>query len=144
MDQKTIVLYLHMKGMTLDAIHEDLMRMFGKQAAAYFTVTQYVRNAQFPPKTQAGPPGLGAGGHSTVYEAVLVALGEYTFSFVGELSRLSGLLHAIVHRHLPPSLRFAMRHLQWALHFLTAEQKMIRVDISDELLQVLSAQMNHP
>jgi hypothetical protein len=53
MDQKTIVLYLHMRGMSLDAIHEDLVRMrvLGENAVAYSTVTKYVRSQKFPPRT---------------------------------------------------------------------------------------------
>jgi hypothetical protein len=38
-DQKAIVLYLHMRGMVLDAIHEDLMRVLGANATAYSTAT---------------------------------------------------------------------------------------------------------
>jgi hypothetical protein len=45
MDQKTISLYVHMKGMRFDAIHEDLVRTVGKEAMAYSTVTKYVQNA---------------------------------------------------------------------------------------------------
>jgi hypothetical protein len=45
MDQKPIVLYLPMKGMALDAIHDDLVRMHGKDAVAYSTVTKYARSA---------------------------------------------------------------------------------------------------
>jgi hypothetical protein len=46
MDQKPIV-YLRMKGMPLDAIHDDLVRTLGKDAAAYSTVTKYACSAQF-------------------------------------------------------------------------------------------------
>jgi hypothetical protein len=35
MDQKAIVLYLHVRGMWLDAIHEDLMRVLGENVVAY-------------------------------------------------------------------------------------------------------------
>jgi hypothetical protein len=47
MDQKSIVPYLRMKGMDLDAIHDDLVHTLGKDAVAYSTVTKYARNAQF-------------------------------------------------------------------------------------------------
>jgi hypothetical protein len=47
MDQKPIVLYLRMKGMALDAIHDDPVRTLGKGAVAYSTVTKYARSAQF-------------------------------------------------------------------------------------------------
>jgi hypothetical protein len=53
MDQKPIVLYLRMKGMALDAIHDDLVRTLGKDAVAYSTVTKYVRNAQFSGRKEA-------------------------------------------------------------------------------------------
>jgi hypothetical protein len=51
MDQKAIVLYLHMRGMSLDARHEDLMRVLGENAVAYSTVTKYVRSEKFPLRT---------------------------------------------------------------------------------------------
>jgi hypothetical protein len=47
MDQKPIVLYLRMKGMALDVIHDDLVRTLRKDAVAYPTVTKYPRSAQF-------------------------------------------------------------------------------------------------
>jgi hypothetical protein len=50
MDQKTIFLYLRMKGMSLDAIHEDLVRTLGTDAVTCPTVTKYVRSAKFSPK----------------------------------------------------------------------------------------------
>jgi hypothetical protein len=40
MDQKPNVLYLRMKGMSLDAIHEDLVRTFKTDAVASSTVTK--------------------------------------------------------------------------------------------------------
>jgi hypothetical protein len=53
MDQKAIVLYLHMRGMSLDAIHEDLVRVrvLGENAVAFSTVTKYVDSEKFPPRT---------------------------------------------------------------------------------------------
>jgi hypothetical protein len=47
MDQKPIVLYLRMKGMALDTIHDDLVRPHGKDAVACSTVTKYARSAHF-------------------------------------------------------------------------------------------------
>jgi hypothetical protein len=47
-----------MKGMVLDAIHDDLVRTLGKDAVAYSTVTNYVRSAQFSGRKQATLPNL--------------------------------------------------------------------------------------
>jgi hypothetical protein len=55
MDHEAIVPYLHMRGMWLDAIHDDLMRVLQENAVAYSRVTKYVRSEKFPPKND-GPP----------------------------------------------------------------------------------------
>jgi hypothetical protein len=41
MDQKPIILYLPMKGMALNDIHNDLVGMLGKDAVTYSMVTKY-------------------------------------------------------------------------------------------------------
>jgi hypothetical protein len=57
MDQKAIVLYLHMRGMPLDAIHEDLVRMrvLGEKVMASSTATKHVHSDKFFRKND-GPP----------------------------------------------------------------------------------------
>jgi hypothetical protein len=47
-----------MKGMALDAIHNDLVCTLGKDAVAYSTVTKYVRNAQFSGRKEPPLPKL--------------------------------------------------------------------------------------
>jgi hypothetical protein len=102
MDQKVIVLYLHMSGMSLDAIHEDVMRVLGENAVAYSTVTKYIRSEKFPP-TNDGPlsqpisvePG-------PVDQAILTALADEPCSSVRELSQLTCLPRSTVHRAQAP------------------------------------------
>jgi hypothetical protein len=53
MDQKPIVPYLRMKGMSLDAIHNDLVRTLRKDAVTYSTVTKYARSTQFSGRKEA-------------------------------------------------------------------------------------------
>jgi hypothetical protein len=56
MDQKPIVLYLRMKWMVLDAIHDDLVRTLGKDAVIDSTATKYARSAQFFGRKEATLP----------------------------------------------------------------------------------------
>jgi hypothetical protein len=58
MDQKPIVLYLAMKEMVLDAIHDDLVRTLEKDAVAYSTVTKYACSTQFSGRKEATPSEL--------------------------------------------------------------------------------------
>jgi hypothetical protein len=140
MDQKAIVLSLHMKGIWLDAIHEDVMRVLGESAVAYSTVTKYVRSEKSPPKND-GPlsqpltvePG-------PVDQAILTALADDPFSSVRELSRLTCLPRSTVHRHLTDSLHFRIQYLRWIPHLLNPQKKRIRVNMAGELLRVLSVQ----
>jgi hypothetical protein len=123
MDQKPIVLYLQMKGMALDVIHDDLVRTLGKHAVAYSTVTKYARSAQFSGRKQATSPKAPDVERSPVDEAIRTTLAEFPFPFpfssVRELSRRICLPRSTVHRHrhLTESLRFTVRHLRWVPHF---------------------------
>jgi hypothetical protein len=56
MDQKTIVLYLRMKGMSLDVIHEDLVRTLWVDGRSHPTVTKYGRSAKFSPRKMDSHP----------------------------------------------------------------------------------------
>jgi hypothetical protein len=143
MDQKTIVLYLHMKGMGLDVIHGDLVRTLGKEAVAYSTVTKYIQNARFAPKTEVVTPEPAEGRYNPVDEAIFAALGEYLFSSVRELSRLTCFSRSTAHRHFTQSLCVAVRYLRWVSHFVTAEPKRIWVDLALGLLRVLAGHVTH-
>jgi hypothetical protein len=144
MDWMPVVLYLRMKGMALDAIRDDLVLTHGKDAVAYSTVTKYARSAQLSSRKDATPPEAPDVERSSVSEVIFMALAEFPFPFssVRELSPRTCLPRPTVHprRHLTQSLRFTVRHLRWVSHFLTVEQKQIRVQMAIELLHVLSVQ----
>jgi hypothetical protein len=113
MDQKPIILYLRMKGMALDAIHDVLVRTLGKDAVAYWTVTKYARSAQSSGRKEATLPEAPEVECSPVDLAILTALAEFPFSF-SSLCELSGricLPRSTVHqhRHLTQSLRFTVQ-----------------------------------
>jgi hypothetical protein len=97
MDQKAIVLYPHMRGMSLDATHEDLMRVLGENAAAYSTVTKYVRSEKVRPKNDGPPSEPMSVEPGPADEAMLTALADDPFSSVRELSRLTCLPRSTVH-----------------------------------------------
>jgi hypothetical protein len=110
-----------MKGTALDATQDDLVRMLGKDAVAYSTVTKYARSAQFSGRKEATPPEAPDVERGPIDEAILTALAEFPFPFssVRELSRKICLPRSTVHphRHLTQSLRFTVRYLRWVTHF---------------------------
>jgi hypothetical protein len=110
MDQKPIVLYLRMKRMALDAIHDDLVRTLGKDAVAYSTVTKYVRSVQFSGRKETTSPEAPDVERGLVDEATLTDLAEFPFPFssVRELSRRICLPRSTVHRNRTQSLLFTV------------------------------------
>jgi hypothetical protein len=105
-----------MKGMALDAIHDNLVRALGKNAVVYSTVTKYACSAQFPGRKEATPPEALDVERSSVDEVILTVLAEFPFPFssVRELSPRIYLPRSTVHRHwhLTQSLCFTVQHLR--------------------------------
>jgi hypothetical protein len=89
MDQKPIVPYPRIKGMALDAIHNDLARTLGKDAVAYSTVTKYARSAQFSGRKEATPPEAPDVERNPVDDTILTALAEFPLSMPGLVSLTS-------------------------------------------------------
>jgi hypothetical protein len=79
MDQKAIVLYLHMKGMVLDAIHHHLVETLGEKAVAYSTVTKYAHSSRFTLDKDTAQPKPMNIGLNAVDQAILTALADYPF-----------------------------------------------------------------
>jgi hypothetical protein len=52
MDRGTILDHLQMKGVALDAVHQNL----GENAVLYFIVTKYARSSSFPLEKEAAAP----------------------------------------------------------------------------------------
>jgi hypothetical protein len=111
MDEKSIVLYLRMKGMALDTIHDDIVHTLGKDAVAYSTVTKYACTAQFSGRKEATSPEAPDVERSPVDEAILTTLAEFPFPFssVRELSRRICLPRSTVHLHRHSRNHFASR-----------------------------------
>jgi hypothetical protein len=160
MDQKPIVLYPRMKGMTLalDAIYNDLVHTLGKigkvgkvgkvgkDAVAYSTVTKYARSAQSSGRKEGRKPPLPK---LEMWNAVLSMrrysrlLPNFRFHFRLRVSFRGGSVFR------DPQCtgtgtsrnRFASRcDIFDGSPLFDGEQKQIRVQMAIELLQVLSMQ----
>jgi hypothetical protein len=112
MDQKPIALYLRMKWMAVDTIHDGLVRTLGKDAVASSTTTKYARSVQFSGRKEVTPSEAPDLECSPVDEAIFTTLAEFPFPFssVRELSRRICLPRSAMHPHphLTQSLRFTV------------------------------------
>jgi hypothetical protein len=127
-----------MKGMALDAIHHDVVDTLGEKVVTYSTITKYACSSSFTIDKDTTPPEPMDVALNSFDQAILTALADYPLFSVRELSRRIYLSVYTVHRHLTQSLNFTIRYLRWVPHFLTPEQKELRVHMAGELLRILA------
>jgi ATPase subunit of ABC transporter with duplicated ATPase domains len=140
MDQRTIVAYLALKGLSARAIHEDRMATLGRDAMAYSTVARYLHDAHCSPSRQRTASVESSRAIDDSDEALLSSLDENPFASVRQLSRLIHIPPTTVYRRLTKSLGFTARHLRRVLRALSRAQKKQRVELSRQLLRTVRIQ----
>jgi hypothetical protein len=98
MDQRSIALYLDLKGLSARPIHEDLVVILDAYVVAYSTVTCYLRETHFSPSADRIASGPIPEISNDADEAILLALGKTLFTSVRQLARLTHLSAATVYR----------------------------------------------
>jgi hypothetical protein len=131
MDQRSICLFLAMKGLSARDVHNELVAVLGPDAIAYSTVTNYLRQWPFPAissEPSDEPP------TSIIDDAILDAFDKQSFSSVRKLAKLTCIPNTTVYRHLTRSLGFVVKNLRWVPHTSTDTQKAQRITLSNQLL----------
>jgi DNA-binding MarR family transcriptional regulator len=109
MDQRSICLFLTMKGLSAREVHAELVAIVGLDAIAYSTVTKSVQQRQFPaifPEPSDEPR------TTIIDDAILETLHKQPFSSVRELAKLTCIPTTTVYRHLRGSLGSVLKHLR--------------------------------
>jgi hypothetical protein len=110
MDQCIICLYLNRKGLSAQAIHDELVQVLGSDVIAYSTVTSYLDASRWRAQNEeqhSDPP------PNVIDMAILQALNKTLFASVRELSKYMCISRATVWRRLTGSLGFVVKHLHW-------------------------------
>jgi len=136
MDQRSIVLFLHQKGMNAQMIHSELVEVLREEAVGYSTVTKYLRQSYFSStqEVSAEDPSDGVIDH-----AILEALEIAPYASVRQIARMTLIPKSTVYNHLVYSLQLVSRHLRWVPHRLSDAEKKKRVTLSTELLKLLES-----
>jgi hypothetical protein len=110
MDQYTICLYLNRKGLSAQAIHDELVQVLGSDVIAYSTVTFYLGASRWMAQNdeQHSDPSL-----DVIDNAILQVLNQTPFASVRELAKSICISRATVWRSLTESLGFVIKHLHW-------------------------------
>jgi hypothetical protein len=135
-----MVLDLHLKGLWIHAIHDDLVATLSSKAVAYSTVTRYLREARLSTAEVTLDPEPSSPHLDDFDRAILAALEQKPLSSVRDLARTTHIPRATVYRRLTKSLWFVRRFLRWVPHLRSDAQKVRRVDLFVSLLRMLEVQ----
>jgi hypothetical protein len=135
MHQRTIAFDLRIKGLSAEAIVQDVGATFGTEAVAYSTVTRWLRTPKFAGQDERAHDEAELTGTELFGKAIMKAIRDNPLSPVRELSRLACLSRSTVHRHLTESLVPAVSLLCSVPQRLADNQNMIRVTLFREPLQ---------
>jgi hypothetical protein len=141
MDQKSIVLYLGLKGMTAVEIHADLIAMRKTEAVCYGSVGRYLRSRSFtasidPGQCEQPDPVL-----TKSDKELLAALEEHPFASIRQLAQVTHLTPSTVYCHLTGQLGYLVRQRRSVSHILSAADKYVRAQFSFRLLELLESQI---
>jgi hypothetical protein len=109
MDQRSICLFLALKGLSARAVSNELIAILGADAIAYSTVTKRLRQRQFTSILVDPPEEIVI---IVLDQAIIDVLEQYPFSSIQELTRFTCIPTTTVHRRLTQSLGFVVKHLR--------------------------------
>lgn len=142
-DQRSIVIYLHMQGKSPKVIEKEMKETLGDTAVKYSTITKYLRNAKFPQSSDAMEIEEQNCESDEINQKILDVLNEQPFASLRQIEQITGIPKSTVHYHLTIVLKFKNMNLKWIPHSLTDEQKYKRVSISKQLLKILRSAKHH-
>jgi hypothetical protein len=131
MDERSICLFLAMKGFSAREVDSELVAVLGLDVTASLTVTRYRQQRQFPARS---PEHSDEPATTIIDDPILQVLDTQSFPSVRELVKLACIPTTTVYRHFTESLGFVRRHLRWVPHTLTDTQQARRVTLSNQLL----------
>ena len=136
-DTRSIVLYLHKKGLSAKEIHNDIIQTLGPNIIKYSTVTKYLRNQSFPLKKITIENDQNFRDEEENQILVKNALKNFPFASVREIAKITQIPKSTVYNTLTIQLHYVLKHLRWVPHSLNSSQLSQRVSKSKELLQLL-------
>jgi hypothetical protein len=145
MDQKSIFVFLHLKGFSTKAkdIHTELVQVLGSDAIAYWTRTKHIRNdvvLQNEPEAERRAEDQS---FSIPDNAILEALEMMPFASICQSAKKTFIPPTTTFRRLRKSLHFVLKYLRWTLHRLSYLQNQDRIIVSKDVLELLEFMRHH-
>jgi hypothetical protein len=112
MDQRPIVVLLHLKGLSAKDVHTELVRVLGSDAIAQWTMTKYMRNDAILQNEPEAEDRTEDQGFSISDNGILEALEMMSFASIRQIAKMTLILPTTVFRCLTKSLHFVLKQLR--------------------------------
>jgi hypothetical protein len=132
-----------MKGLSATIIHRELVNVLRSNAIAYSTIPKHLRSASFKAKVAGSDERPGDRETNLTDDQILHVLETSPFASVSHIARMTLLPKTALYQHFLESLNFVKKKLRWVPPTLSEEQKPMRVEKSNELLQTLISMKHH-
>jgi hypothetical protein len=121
MDQRSIVVFLHLKGLPAKAkdVHTELIQVLGSDAIAYSTVTKYIRNDLIWQNEPEAEERAEDQDFWIPDNAILEAFEMMLFASIRQIAQVMFIPPPTVFRRLTKFVHFVLKRLCWAPHRLS-------------------------
>jgi hypothetical protein len=143
MDLRSILTYLSIKDMNAREIYTDMNDTLGADCIGYSTITKYLREKNSWTRCMTGISSRKLNKKISMMKQFLGLLRNAPFCSLRQIGRRTLIPTRMVQYRLLASLEYRIRNIRWVLHSLIASQKQSRIEISQDLLQVLRLVNNH-
>lgn len=136
-EHRAVIKYLHLKGLSANDIHMDMLQVLGDTAPSYSTVTYWLREFERGRSSTADEARSGRPSTSTTetnidnVNRLVLKDRRYNVRFIAQEV---GLPKSTVHEILKQSLGLSKVCQRWVPRILTTDQKELRVQHSRQLL----------
>ena len=129
-DFRSIVIYLHKKGLTPYEIQSEIDSVFGENSYSYQAITKTIRATSFTPSQNGNEKFEDKFLHQQRIQIIKKILEDFPFSSLREIAQEGHIPKTIIYRIIRTDLRYVVNHLRWIPHILTCSQKVSRINLS--------------
>jgi hypothetical protein len=141
MGQRSIVAFLHLKGLSAKAkdVHTELVQVLGSNTIAYSIVTKCLRNDVILQNEREVANRVEDRGFSIKYNAILETLEMMLFASIHQIATMTFILPVTGFCRFTKSFHFVLKRLRWVPHRLLDLHKQAQIIMSKELLRLLES-----
>jgi hypothetical protein len=145
MDQKSIVVFLHLKRLSAKAkdVHTELVQVLGSDVISYPTVAKYIRNDAILQNKPEAEDRAENRGFSIADNAILEVFDMIPFVSICQIAKMILIPSTTEFHRLMKSFHIILKRLHWVPLRLSDLQKQARIIMSKELLKLLESMRHH-